>query len=102
MRHVSCQNRFRIARGHEDAFLDHWRNRQSYLHASGFQDFHLLRGASTDAYTLLASHAIWESAAAFEDWTRSEAFRKAHLQAAQTPRAFYVGPPQLEMFEAVM
>lgn len=98
-----AMNRFRIARGHEDAFLDHWRKRQSYLHeVPGFRSFHLLRGASTDEYTLFASHVIWDSEAAFVDWTRSEAFRKAHLQAAQTPREFYVGPPQLEMFEAVM
>jgi heme-degrading monooxygenase HmoA len=98
-----AMNRFRIARGHEDAFLDHWKKRQSYLHeVPGFQSFHLLRGASTDEYTLFASHVIWDSEAAFEEWTKSEAFRKAHMQAAQTPREFYVGPPQLEMFEAVM
>lgn len=98
-----AMNRFRIARGHEDAFLAHWRQRQSYLHeVPGFRSFHLLRGASTDEYTLFASHVIWDSEAAFEDWTKSEAFRKAHMQAAQTPREFYVGPPQLEMFESVM
>lgn len=98
-----AMNRFRIARGKEDAFLDHWLKRQSYLHeAPGFLDFHLLRGESTDEYTLFASHATWESEAAFAAWTTSEAFRKAHQQAAQTPRDFYVGPPRLEVFEAVL
>lgn len=98
-----AMNRFRIARGKEDAFLEHWSKRTSYLHeAPGFIAFQLLRGASTDAYTLFASHAEWASEAAFEAWTTSEAFRKSHMQAAQTPRDFYVGPPQLEVFEAVL
>ena len=98
-----AMNRFRIARGKEEAFLDHWRKRTSYLHeAPGFVGFKLLRGASNDDYTLFASHAEWESEAAFEAWTTSEAFRKSHMQAAQTPRDFYVGPPQLEVFEAVL
>lgn len=98
-----AMNRFRIARGHEDAFLDHWRRRQSYLHeVPGFVSFQLLRGATAEDHTLFASHAVWESEAAFENWTQSEAFRKAHMQAAQTPREFYVGPPQLEVFESVL
>jgi heme-degrading monooxygenase HmoA len=98
-----AMNRFRIARGHEDAFLDHWRKRESYLHeVPGFAGFHLLRGESTETYTLFVSHTMWESEAAFEDWTKSEAFRKAHMQAGHTPRDFYLGPPQLELFESVL
>ncbi|MCX8016679.1 MAG: antibiotic biosynthesis monooxygenase [Rhodocyclaceae bacterium] len=98
-----AMNRFRIARGREEAFLEHWKKRQSYLgEAPGFIRFHLLKGESCDEYTLFASHVEWESAAAFEAWTKSEAFRKAHQQAAQTPRDFYVGPPQLEVFETVL
>lgn len=98
-----AMNRFRIARGKEEAFVEHWKKRQSYLHeVPGFIRFHLLRGATTDTYTLFASHAEWESEAAFEAWTKSEAFRKAHQQAAQTPRDFYLGPPELEVFESVL
>ena len=98
-----AMNRFRIARGREEAFLDHWRQRQSYLaEVPGFVAFHLLRGASDAESTLFASHTVWESEAAFADWTQSEAFRKAHMQAGQTPRDFYLGPPQLEVFESVL
>ena len=44
-------------------------------------EFHLLRGPEAEDHTLYASHTVWESKRAFEDWTRSEAFRKAHAQA---------------------
>ena len=98
-----AMNRFRIARGKEDAFVDHWRKRNSYLdEVPGFQGFNLLRGESNDEFTLFASHSVWTSEAAFAEWTRSEAFRKAHVAAGASPRDFYLGPPQLELFEAVL
>ena len=50
------------------------------------------------ALTLFASHTTWESKAAFEAWTRSEEFRKAHANAG-IKRDIYRGPPQLEFFE---
>lgn len=98
-----AMNRFRIALGREEDFVAHWRSRNSYLDAvPGFVSFHLLRGESNDQYTLFASHSVWESEPAFADWTKSEAFRKAHMQAGQSPRDFYLGPPQLELFESVL
>jgi len=98
-----AMNRFRIARGQEEAFIAHWRERDSYLHeVPGFVRFHLLQGAQDEECTLFSSCTEWESAQAFEDWTQSEAFRKAHANAGKTPRAFYLGPPQLELFEAVL
>lgn len=98
-----AMNRFHIARGREDAFVEHWRQRNSYLdEVPGFQGFHLLRGESNDEFTLFASHSVWESEAAFAAWTRSEAFRKAHAAAGNSPRDFYLGPPRLELFAAVL
>lgn len=98
-----AMNRFRIALGKEDAFVEHWRKRDSYLkEVPGFVSFNLLRGATTEECTLFASHSVWESEAAFEAWTQSEAFRKAHMQAGQSPRDFYLGPPNLELFESVL
>ena len=98
-----AMNRFRIARGKEDDFVQHWRDRNSYLdQVPGFQGFHLLRGASADDHTLFVSHSVWESEAAFAAWTQSEAFRKAHMAAGQSPRDFYLGPPQLELFQSVL
>lgn len=98
-----AMNRFRIARGHEDSFVDHWRRRESHLAAvPGFVRFHLLEGPASEEHTLFASYTEWESKEAFEAWTRSEAFRLAHAAAGATPREIFVGPPQLELFESVL
>jgi heme-degrading monooxygenase HmoA len=98
-----AMNRFRIALGREQEFIDIWTNRESYLdEVPGFQSFHLLQGASTEEYTLFASHSVWESKQAFEDWTRSESFRKAHANAGGSKKDIYLGPPNLELFESVM
>lgn len=97
-----AMNRFKIALGHEDEFTAIWRNRETFLaEVPGFKEFHLLRGPSTEAHTLFASHSVWESRAAFEQWTRSEAFRKAHGSAGAA-RNIYLGPPQLETFDVVV
>ncbi|HTH40888.1 MAG TPA: antibiotic biosynthesis monooxygenase [Rhodocyclaceae bacterium] len=98
-----AMNRFRIAPGREAEFIDIWRKRESYLsEVPGFREFHLLQGASTEECTLFASHTVWESEDAFEAWTRSEAFRKAHVNAGATARELYLGPPNLELFKAVI
>jgi heme-degrading monooxygenase HmoA len=95
-------NRFRIAHGREDEFVEIWRKRDTYLEGvPGFKEFHLLRGPREETYTLFASHSIWESRQAFEAWTKSEAFRKAHAQAGGA-RDLYLGPPQFEGFEVVL
>jgi heme-degrading monooxygenase HmoA len=97
-----AMNRFKIAPGREEEFETVWRNRETYLDGvPGFREFHLLRGARQDDHTLFASHSIWDSRQAFEDWTRSEAFRKAHHQAGAA-KGVYLGPPQFEGFEAVL
>lgn len=97
-----AMNRFRIAPGREDEFLDMWRQRESYLdEVPGFREFHMLRGASTEDHTPFISHSIWESRDAFEAWTRSEAFRKAHAQAGAA-KGVYLGPPQFEGFDVVI
>jgi heme-degrading monooxygenase HmoA len=94
-----AMNRFKIALGSEDEFVAIWKNRETYLETvPGFKEFHLLQGPSTDEYTLFASHTAWESKDAFEDWTKSEAFRQAHANAGSN-RTIYLGPPQLELFE---
>lgn len=96
-----AMNRFRIAPGREQAFVEIWRKRERHLdQVPGFVSFHLLQGPSTDEHSLFASHTTWVSRTAFDDWTRSEAFRKAHAHAGAA-RDIYLGPPQLELFEAV-
>ncbi|MFD2111566.1 antibiotic biosynthesis monooxygenase family protein [Thiorhodococcus fuscus] len=98
-----AMNRFRIARGHEETFIELWRNRESHLdQVPGFLRFHLLKGPETEEYTLFSSFSEWESEQAFEGWTRSEAFCTAHANAGNTPREIYLGPPELELFSAVI
>jgi heme-degrading monooxygenase HmoA len=97
-----AMNRFRIALGKEDEFVELWSKRESYLDGvPGFKQFHLLRGPTDEECTLFASHSVWESRAAFEAWTYSEAFRKAHAGAG-VAKGVYLGHPRLEVFEAVL
>ena len=93
-----AMNRFRIARGAEDTFEELWRTRDSQLDGvPGFREFHLLRGPSGESETLYASHTVWDSRDAFEAWTRSEAFRKAHASAG-AGKPLYLGHPEFEGF----
>lgn len=97
-----AMNRFRIRPGHEADFEAVWRERDSYLDGvPGFRQFELLRGPRRDDHTLYASHTLWESRQAFEDWTRSEAFRAAHRSAGED-KGMYLGPPEFEGFDVVL
>lgn len=97
-----AMNRFKIIPGHEEEFLDVWKNRETFLdEVPGFKKFNLLKGPTTDQYTLFASHSIWESRSAFENWTKSEAFRKAHSNAGNV-KPVYIGKPEFEGFEVAL
>lgn len=96
-----AMNRFSIAPGFEGDFEDLWKKRDSYLsEVPGFKSFALLKGPVYGDRVLYASHTIWESRKAFEAWTRSSHFRKAHAQ-KRAPKGTYLGHPNLELFEAV-
>ncbi len=96
-----AMNRFQVKPGQEDAFETMWKSRDSYLaDVPGFVGFHLLRGPAQEDHTLFATHTVWESRDAFEGWTKSEAFRKAHAGAGGN-KDLYAGPPRLELFESV-
>lgn len=97
-----AMNRFKIAKGFEEAFEQVWRERDSYLsEVPGFKSFSLLKGPEHDDHVLYASHSIWESRAAFEAWTESDSFKKAHSQTS-APKGTYLAHPELETFEAVL
>ncbi len=94
-----AMNHFRVHPERGADFEAHWRQRESYLEeVPGFVRFALLRGDEPGSYV---SHSTWESREAFEAWTRSEAFRKAHAQ-ARTPEGVLQGHPRLQLFEAVI
>jgi len=95
-------NRFRVSLGSEEVFEELWRKRDSYLDdVPGFEQFHLLRGPTTEEYTLYASHSIWKSQQAFTAWTESEAFQKAHAN-ARAPQGTYLSHPEFEGFEVIL
>lgn len=96
-----AMNRFKVARGSEADFEEVWRARERRLdEMSGFREFHLLRGPQHDDHTLYASHTVWESEAAFVEWTKSEQFRAAHRSAGGN-KPLYLGHPQFEGFTAL-
>lgn len=97
-----AMNRFRIAPGFEDGFVQMWRERDSRLkEVPGFLTFNLLRGEPGPECTIFVSHSTWASRRDFQAWTESDAFRQAHAK-ARAPEGTYLGPPQFEGYEAVL
>jgi heme-degrading monooxygenase HmoA len=96
-----AMNRFKVKRGSEEAFEEVWLSRETYLDGMpGFVEFHLLKGPEVENYTLYSSHTVWESKAAFQAWTTSEEFRKAHARAGnERTGSLYLEHPQFEGFE---
>src|SRR5260370_9421398 len=91
-----AMNRFKVKSGSEEAFEKVWLGRETYLDGMpGFVEFHLLKGPDAENYTLYSSHTVWESKAAFQPWTTSEEFPKAHPRAGNnTPGPLSLDHPQ--------
>ncbi len=95
-------NRFRIILGREKEFENIWQSRETHLEkVPGFQKFNLIKGKSTDDYTLYASHSIWDSEEDFIKWTKSDAFRIAHKNAGNN-KHLYLGHPEFEGFSKII
>lgn len=93
-----AMNRFQVAAGRSKDFEEAWRKRRSYLEeVPGFEAFWLLRGPDGE----YISCSKWASRKAFEAWTESESFRKAHQQ-ARLPEGVVMGPPRLSCYEAIL
>jgi heme-degrading monooxygenase HmoA len=98
-----AMNRFQIVKGSEQAFEQVWATRESYLdRVPGFVEFNLVRGPEAEDHTLYATHTVWSDRAAFEAWTRSEDFRRAHARAGdKSGPSLYLGHPKFEGFEVL-
>src|SRR5260370_18653149 len=94
-------DRLKVKRGCEGGFEEVWVSRETYLDGMpGFVEFHLLKGPEAENHTLYSSHTVWESKAAFQAWTTSEEFRKAHARAGnETTGSLYLEHPKFEGFE---
>ena len=95
-------NRFKISIGRESDFEDIWKNRETHLNdVKGFQKFNLLRGETNKNVTLFTSHSTWDSKADFENWKKSDAFKKAHSGGGQY-QGIYLRHPEFEGFEVIL
>jgi len=93
-----AMNRFKVRKEAERDFEQVWLSRETHLeNVLGFLVFHLLKGPERDDHVLYASHSLWRSEKHFADWTRSEAFRKAH-ESAGANKPLYLGHPEFEGF----
>ena len=97
-----AMNRFKIKIGNEKEFENVWKNRETFLDkVVGFKSFNLVRGKTTDEFTLYASHSIWENEDHFINWTKSEEFRMAHKNAGSNKK-LYLGHPEFEGFKKIL
>jgi heme-degrading monooxygenase HmoA len=98
-----AMNRFQVKKDRGGDFEQMWRDRESYLdEVPGYKEFHLLKGAEEEDFILYSSHTLWESYDHFVDWTKSEAFRKAHANAGNQSDPIILGHPKFEGFEIVL
>ena len=96
-----AMNRFKISLNREVEFERIWTKRETHLNnVPGFIEFHLVKGKTEDNHTLYASHSTWKSKKDFDNWTKSESFRKAH-KGAGSHRDIYLEHPQFEGFEVI-
>jgi len=97
-----AMNRFKIKIGNEKEFENVWKNRETFLDkVVGFKSFNLVKGKTTDEFTLYASHSIWENEDHFINWTKSEEFRMAHKNAGSN-KQLYLGHPEVEGFKKIL
>ena len=97
-----AMNRFPIATGFEETFIEVWRTRDSKLETvPGFLEFKMLQGPEIEGGRVFISHSLWDSYDAFHAWTESDAFKAAHGK-SRAPEGTYLGPPKFEGFEVVL
>lgn len=93
-----AMNNFTVQPGKGEAFEQIWKERETYLdEVPGFLHFVLLRSDEENHYV---SHSMWESRAAFDAWTQSEAFTKGH-RGGGSMADILATHPHVELFESV-
>ena len=96
-----AMNRFKVLKDCTSDFESTWLNREIHLHkVPGFISFHLLKGPEREDHVLYSSHVMWRSFADFENWRRSEAFRRAHSGAGDS-KTVTLGHPEFEGFTVI-
>ncbi|WP_232703305.1 antibiotic biosynthesis monooxygenase family protein [Halobacterium wangiae] len=94
---ILVANRFKIADGYEEEFVERFRDSVDGLEDhDGFVTFELLTPASEETDTFVSA-TYWESRADFEAWTESQDFGDAH--AGDAPREMFLAHPELEVHD---
>ncbi len=92
---ILVANRFHIGEGHEEAFVERFRNSMGNVeNRRGFVKFELLTPIKGETYVALT---YWDSMEDFEAWTESDEFREAH--ANESPEGMFTEHPQLEVHD---
>ncbi len=94
-------NRIPVNQGHWEAFEERFINRAGLIDQSpGFVRNMILRPENPEDPHIVMT--LWESKTAFENWTQSESFTKAHAGAKNIPEGMFRDKSRLEMFEAIL
>lgn len=95
---IVVTNRIPVAKGYEADFEERFRNRASLIDTEpGFIRNEILRPIKGDVYLV---KTYWQNQADFEQWTKSESFRKAHSN--RPPAEMFAGSNVLEIHEVVL
>ena len=97
---ITVANRISVKPEYREAFEAAFRARAGLVDGMpGFISNQVLRPTKDgQPYVVLT---FWESRAAFEAWTGSEAFRQGHARSGSLPPEAYEGPSVLEVYEVL-
>lgn len=97
---ISVANRIFVNPEYAEAFEERFRNRARMVdEMPGFLFNQVLRpGMPGQPYIVLT---YWESYAAFEAWTSSEAFREGHAKSSTLPKEAFSGGNVLEIHQVI-
>jgi len=94
-------NRIFVHEDHWEAFEERFRKRSGLVDQSpGFVRNMILRPENPEDPHIVMT--LWESKAAFEAWTQSGSFVRAHAGARNIPEGMFRDKSRLEMFETVL
>lgn len=92
---IVVANRIAVSKGFEKEFEDRFKNRARLIDREpGFVRNMILRPVQSDYYVVMT---FWENREAFQAWTQSDSFRKAHSE--RPPKEMFSGPNVLEIHE---
>lgn len=97
---IIVANRIYVHPDHTAAFEERFLNRASMVdQMPGFVAYQLLRPVQPeDPYIVMTT---WESQAAFEAWTSSDAFKQGHARSGTLPEGTFTQPNKMEIHEII-